>query len=197
MKSMRKFIIIAVLMLIFSTNVFANENVMISDIDNHWAQNEINLLINESVVQGYSDNTFRPNNNITVSELKEYNNLTSNVLSIGQRLIIKKKDLINDNTYIVKKGDTLYSIARIYNINVNDIKRINNLTDNNLAIGQKLILPIFDSGENMNLQTYTVKKGDTLYNIAKNYNVSVSELKNINNLTSNILTIGQKLSIPS
>ena len=44
---------------------------------------------------------------------------------------------------------------------------------------------------------YTVKKGDTLYNIAKNYNVSVDEIKSLNNLSSNVLSVGQKLTIPS
>lgn len=96
-----------------------------------------------------------------------------------------------DNEYIVKKGDTLYSIAKKYNTTVNEIKDINNLKSNTLSIGQILKIP-----ELIDENYYIVKKGDTLYSIAKKYNITVNELKNINNITSNILSINQKLIVP-
>lgn len=63
------------------------------------------------------------------------NNLSSNLLSIGQVLKIPTS---NQKTYIVQKGDSLYSIAKKYNTTVNDIKAKNNLTSNTLQIGQIL-----------------------------------------------------------
>jgi len=132
---------------------------------------------------------------ITVDELKNANNLSSNLLSIGQNLIIPGKDLdAIGKEYVVKKGDTLYSIARKYNTSVDNLKSINNITTDSLAIGQIIKLP---STSNVASDTYIVKKGDSLYSIARTYNTSVDKLKEINNLTSNALAIGQVLKLPS
>ena len=79
--------------------------------------------------------------NTTVDELKKINNLTSNLLSIGQILKIPIKEDITDDIYIVKSGDSLYQIAKKNNTTVNDIKSINNLVSNTLSIGQKLKIP--------------------------------------------------------
>ena len=133
--------------------------------------------------------------NIPVDELKRINNLTSNLLSIGQVLKIPgDNDDVEENKYTVKSGDTLYSIAREYNISVQDIKDANNLINNNLTIGQKLIIPTPTIESNDIV--YTVKKGDNLYSIAKTYGLTQQELMNYNNLTSNLLSIGQTLKIP-
>ena len=83
--------------------------------------------------------SLEPDHKITVDDIKRANNLTSNLLSIGQKLIIPTKEI--DNIYVVQKGDSLWSISRKYNITVDDIKRANNLTSNLLSIGQKLIIP--------------------------------------------------------
>lgn len=135
---------------------------------------------------------------LSVDELKSLNNLTSNSLSIGQSLLVKDEgkevtpDLEGYEYYIVKKGDTLYSIAKIYNTSVDKLKQINNLATSNLSIGQKLIVSETNFSNN-----YIVKSGDTLYGIAKRFNISVNELKNANNLNSDILSIGQSLIIPT
>ena len=132
---------------------------------------------------------------ITVDELKNANNLSSNLLSVGQNLIIPGKDLdATGEEYVVKKGDTLYSIARKYNTSVDNLKSINNIITDSLAIGQIIKLP---STSNVASDTYIVKKGDSLYSIARTYNTSVDKLKEINNLTSNALAIGQVLKLPS
>ena len=69
------------------------------------------------------------------------------------------------NYYIVKKGDTLYSIAREYGVSVDELKKSNNLQSNNLTIGMSLMIPEFDD-EVQNEEYYIVKAGDTLYKIA-------------------------------
>ena len=132
---------------------------------------------------------------ITVDELKNANNLSSNLLSVGQNLIIPGKEAqATGDEYVVKKGDTLYSIARKYNTSVDNLKSINNITTDSLAIGQIIKLPSTSSTAS---DTYIVKKGDSLYSIARTYNTSVDKLKEINNLTSNALAIGQVLKLPS
>lgn len=139
-------------------------------------------------------------NNTNVSELKKLNNLTSNSLSIGQKLKLptNNNETIEpipstSNTYIVKKGDSLYSIAKKYDTTVDSIKTTNNLTNNTLSIGQTLKIP-GTSIEQPN--SHTVSKGETLYSIATKYGVSVNDIKQKNNLTSNTLNIGQVLLLP-
>ena len=132
-----------------------------------------------------------------MDKLKELNNLTTNILSIGQVLKLPvettEEEIKEENTitYTVQKGDSLYSIAKEYNTTIDQIKEINNLESNLLSIGQVLKLPVETSLET----TYTVQKGDSLYSIAKKYNTTVDKLKELNNLTSNLLSIGQILIV--
>lgn len=138
-------------------------------------------------------------NNTTVDELKKTNNLTSNILSTGQLLKIPSA-LLPESTYIVKKGDSLYSIANKYNTTVDELKRINNLTSNILSIGQVLKLPsdkVSDVEKEENTISYTVQKGDSLYSIARKYSTTIDKIKDLNNLTTNLLSIGQVLLIPT
>ena len=130
----------------------------------------------------------------SVDELKKINNLDSNVISIGQVLKVPLKEIDTGETelYQVKAGDTLYGIANKYGITLKELKAINNLTDDKLAIGQLLNVP---SGLSL-ASAYTVSSGDTLYSIAKKFGIPVDKLKEANQLTSNMLSIGQKLIIP-
>ena len=126
--------------------------------------------------------------NITVEDLKKANGLTNNLLSIGQSLIIPYEM----ETYVITKGDTLYQIAKKYNITVKDLKKANNLTNDLLSIGQNLIIPSTSN----NYKIYEIKRGDTLYQIAKKFGTTIEKLKKINNLKSDNISIGQKLLIP-
>lgn len=102
---------------------------------------------------------------------------------------------LSNDYYIVKKGDNLYAIARMFNTTVDSIKKLNNLSSNNLSIGQRLTIKSIPSTLPDTNNYYIVKKGDNLYSIARKYNLTVAELKKNNNLSSNLLSIGQKLII--
>lgn len=135
--------------------------------------------------------------NIPVDEIIRINNLTSNILSIGQKIYLTENNK-NETIYIVQKGDTLYSISRKFNIPVNELKEINNLTNNEIYPGQELIIvekqeePII----NNDYDTYEVVKGDSLWSIANKYNIRVNDLIELNNLNDLTISIGQKLLVP-
>ena len=151
----------------------------------------------------------------SVDEIKKLNYLTSNSLIVGQVLRIpevytKPDDMVVPNyiSYTVKKGDTLYSIAKKYGVSADTIIQDNNLKNSNLSVGQILrirsgegeVLECFGEDYNdsiSNYKTYIVQKGDSLYTISRRYGVSVDDIKRVNNLKSNTLSIGQELLIPS
>lgn len=128
---------------------------------------------------------------VTVEEIKRINNLSSNLLQINQILYIPNitEDVAEKETYTIKAGDNLFSIANKFGVTVDAIKNANGLTSNLLGIGQILIIPT-------EYIKYTVKAGDSLWKIASQNNTSVDAIKAANNLKSDILNIGQVLKIP-
>lgn len=99
------------------------------------------------------------------------------------------------NTYTVKAGDTLWNIARRFNTTVEELMRLNNLTNDLIMIGKVLNLPAPSISTSTNI--YTVKAGDTLWNIARRFNTTVESLMDLNNLTSDLIMIGQKIMVPN
>ena len=116
-------------------------------------------------------------------------------------------------THTVASGETLYSISRQLNVTVAEIKEWNDLGDNNLAVGQSLVYFI-ESGEETSSAPeetsgpslisisvpqenayYTVKSGDNLTVIARAHSMTVPELRELNNLSSDMLRIGQRLTV--
>lgn len=167
--------------------------------------------INYTVQKGDSLYSIANKYNVSVDTLRKDNGLTSNLLNIGQVIRIRKPnedettilecfgpdytppDTTTTTTYTVKKGDSLYVIANKYNTSVSAIQNLNNLTNTNLSIGQVLKIPTNSSNNTIN--TYIVKSGDSLWSIAKKLNTTVDSIKRKNNLSSNKLSIGQKLNI--
>lgn len=138
---------------------------------------------------------------ITVDKLKDMNNLSSNMITVGQRLLVKDTSSSPDVGvyYTVKSGDTLYGIAKQYGLSVDDLKKMNNLTSNTLSINQKLLVSGTSTGgtpSTSQYDTYVVKSGDSLWSIASKHGTTVNNLKDINNLKSDLLSIGQKLLVP-
>ncbi len=131
----------------------------------------------------------------TINALKSANNLTNDNLQVGQVLTIPNGG--TTSTYTVKNGDSLWKIANQYGITVNELKSANGLTGDNLQIGQTLKIPVENGGTIDTDNTYTVKSGDSLWSIARTYNTTVDTLRRLNNLTSDILRIGQVLKVPS
>ena len=149
---------------------------------------------------------------VSVNQLKQWNNMKSDRLSIGQRLTVYSSGApmaqagndkpversTTETIHTVKSGETLGKIAQKYKCSVTDLKRWNNLQSTTIKVGQKLkVYP----PENQNVTTssgtttYTVKSGDSLWSIAKKYNVTVDHIKKLNNLNSNDLKVGQKLKL--
>ena len=142
---------------------------------------------------------------VSVTELAELNGIKGSNLAVGTILKIPSVSGTNPNNmfmYTVKSGDTLYKIATKYNTTPQKIIDLNYLKNSNIVPGQVLRIPeTYTKEEDMYMPNYTnyiVKKGDTLYGIAKNNNISVDTLIKDNSITSP-LNIGQilKIRIPS
>ncbi|MGM9971701.1 MAG: LysM peptidoglycan-binding domain-containing protein [Anaeroplasmataceae bacterium] len=150
-----------------------------------------NNTIKYTVQKGDTLYKIAMNNNTTVQELMNINNLSSSTIYIGQELIIPTNvPSTNTITYIVKKGDSLFKIGSLFGVDVNTIKNANNLKNDTIYINQELIIPL-----NKKLKEYIVQKGDTLYKIALANNTTVNFIMAVNNKTSDIIYIGEELLI--
>jgi len=159
---------------------------------------------------------------VTVGELKEWNNLQSNNLQTGQVLRITPLDNANLKTHKVQPGESLFGISRQYNVTIAELQEWNNLQDTNLEAGTELAIypreqtqentPSIDDLEQMDeeertsiverfsetaaeSEIYTVKRGDTLYDIARQHDMTITELKQINNLQDDMLRVGQRITV--
>ena len=154
---------------------------------------------------------------VSVSKLRQYNKLSSDLVKIGQLLVVRPKhtsagaqntsSLITSSTttHVVRKGETLSTLARRYGTSVSKLRELNHLRSTNIKIGQKLrvrssLSKAQASQTNKQSQrssvVHTVRRGDTLWAISKKYKVSLTRLKQANGMRSNKLRAGQKLRIP-
>ena len=163
----------------------------------------------------------------SVAQIKRWNGLRSNNIRVGQRLVIYKgggpssssssastssssaasgsQSPAPTGTYTVKSGDTLSGIATRHGVTVAQLKQWNNLTSNNIKIGQKLKMNSSSSASSSQstssaageYTTYTVKSGDSFYVIAKNYpGVSAQDIMDFNGLSSSKIKPGMTIKIP-
>lgn len=151
--------------------------------------NNLTIVIDYGYIDNTSDANFLKNNYEKLAEAV--------VKSIANYAGVSYSPANMEGYYIVKKGDSLWSIASKNNTTVDNIKKLNNLSSNNLSIGQVLKLSYDAEKEDIKESNiYTVKKRDSLWLIANKYGTTVDELKNANDLKSNTLSIGQTLIIP-
>jgi peptidoglycan endopeptidase LytF len=170
----------------------------------------------------------------TVEEIKKANNLSGNNLRIGQKLKIPATKNIDDDkivsqvnsestntasasdapgTHTVKKGESIFNIAKQYGITAYQIRKTNNLDNNELSTGQVLKISsdvkteIPASTKEKVVETnkatptddnfiYNVSSGETIFNIAKKFNLTAYQIRVANKLNDNTVTTGQKLIIP-
>ncbi|MCI9016725.1 MAG: LysM peptidoglycan-binding domain-containing protein [Clostridia bacterium] len=137
--------------------------------------------------------------NTTVNELVKLNNIENpNLIYVGQKILITASDKPNNDLkiYIVKRGDTLSKIAKKYKTTVNELVRLNNIKNPNLIyIGQKLIITSSNNTKETYIN-YIVKRGDSLWKIAKMYGTSIANIVRLNKIRNpNLIYTGQKLII--
>ena len=174
--------------------------------------------------QGDNLSTIAKKYNVSIDELKQWNDLSDNTIQLESKL--KIADIINDTKeestpkteiknveYVVQRGDNLNSIAKKNNVAVSDLKTWNDLTDDTIQLGDKIIVAkklVLDTNQsvaekhskkekvakNQNEDHYYVKKGDSLFSIAKKYpGVTISDIKKWNGIRGNELKPGMKLKI--
>ncbi|WJV31058.1 LysM peptidoglycan-binding domain-containing protein [Rossellomorea sp. AcN35-11] len=134
---------------------------------------------------------------VTVEQLMEANVLASDKLTTGQSLLVPDRPHTNHlDLYTVKKGDTLYSLAKKHGTTVEAIKHTNRKTTDQIKVGENLSLPIEAVSDNKVGEYYTVVPGDTLWGISHRYGVKAEEIVKENGLKMEMVLIGQNLFIP-
>lgn len=143
---------------------------------------------------------------VTINDIRNYNSLNiDEYLLIGQKIIVPANNSVppvdeNDQdriTHIVQSGDTLWKIAKNYDVTIDAIVSENNIDPNQyLEIGQKLAIPIHN--QELDNRTHIVQHGDTLWKIAQDYNTSIDAIVMANNISpDDYLLVGQNLIIPN
>jgi LysM repeat protein len=162
-----------------------------------------------TVSEGDNLTRIADNYGVEVADIKDWNELESDKITIGQKLKIytdKKTSTSSKKTktYTVKSGDNLTAIADANGVSVSDIKGWNDLNSDVIYEGQ--VLKLYASKESTKKDTkkkekksktayYTVKKGDNLTQIADKFDVSVSDIKKWNGIKGDVIEIGQKLIV--
>jgi len=181
---------------------------------------------------------------LTIAELKKKNKIKGNKLKLKQKIKVKDEETVvetinqpttnapqiaeskntsgkadaqksnteassksGDISHKVKKGETLYSIARQYNLSVDELKKINDIPNGKIRPGQELKVAqqqtdhqtknteVAKAETSQKLATHKVASGESLYSIAKMYGITVDELKRINNIPTGKIRPGQELKL--
>jgi LysM repeat protein len=156
---------------------------------------------------------------LSVGDLRRWNNLENDNLSTGQELRIAPPKADNQITHVVQPGETLFALSRKFSVTIAEIQQWNNLRDTNLETGKELIIfleedrqqvtetlpppveaetrqSIVRSSEAPAGNTYyNVRSGDTLFRIANEHGMTINELRELNSLDNDMLRIGQRLTV--
>ena len=114
-------------------------------------------------------------------------------LAMKRRLAQKSSvSKVGTGHHLVRRGQTLESIGRRYNLSVSELKRLNGIRGHLIYVGQKL--RVHDQHKSAD-SYYVIKKGDTLYSIARRYRTSVRDLQRKNRIRGSRVLIGQKIRL--
>jgi len=153
-----------------------------------------------TVSEGDNLSDIADDHNVSINDLKEWNDLDSDKILVGQKLKLQggSSSKSKTSTHTVTSGENLTMIADEYNMSVSDLKEINDLSSDVIMTGQKLKVKGSKSGKNTNSgnkSSHKVKSGETLASISDKYNVSISNLRKWNKLKSDKILIGQVIKI--
>lgn len=155
--------------------------------------------------------------NVTVGDLRRWNQLQSDELTTGSELLVGPPIREGAQKHRVERGETLFAISKKYGVSIAEIQAWNGLSNINLEVGQELVLypdseeavsePSVSLADRQSIvraddQTqsttyYTVRSGDTLTRIARTHDMSVDEIRTLNDLESDVISIGQRLTVRS
>ncbi len=205
---MKFFILSAIILLFGFTNLYAS-NFPADSIGMEKVDGRVYVL--HQVEQKETLYSLAQRYGVKIAAITAVNPDSENGLSIGQvlRIPVETEIPVKDGREVhkVSPKETLYSIARDYNVSVDDIKKWNKMSMNLLDIGQELVIypagektdqpsvPERNSGEVVNVETHVVQTGETLYSISRKYGASLENLRDWNSLQYNDISIGQELII--
>ena len=156
---------------------------------------------------------------ITVAELREWNGLAADDLSVGDVLRVAPPKEQSAISHTVQPQETLFSISRHYNVSIAEIQRWNDIETTSLSVGQELIIYADDEPETTGVSEsipapepretresivaptvaastyYTVQSGDYLNRIASEHGMTTDELRQLNNLQDDLIRVGQRLVV--
>jgi len=160
---------------------------------------------------------------VTVGDIRRWNRLQSDALSPGQELLVGPPRNDDSVIHTVEPEQTLFAISRLYDVTIAEIQSWNNLEGTQISEGQQLTIFQVPQSEATEMTAptsestgtddapresiirdregargttyYTVKSGDTLTRIARLHDMTIDQLRNLNNLQSDMLSIGQQLTV--
>ena len=166
--------------------------------------------VNYKVKRGDTLGVIAQRHGVRATTIRNANNIKGSTIRVGQILTIPgaKGSYASSNNsssngkpskYKVRSGDTLGGIAEKHGVRLASLKSANNISGSSIRVGQTLVIPngnhSSSKSSNGGPVSYKVKSGDTLWRIANKHNVTVANLKKWNNLKSNSLSPGKRLTI--
>ena len=153
-----------------------------------------------TVVRGDTLSTIAERYRVSLRELKNINNLRSNVAVLGKRLKLPAgaaQVTGGPAFHVIKRGDSLSKVSARYNVTIAALKALNNLKSDTVHLGQKIKLPAgINSGSVNEPRFHKVRRGDTLSEIAERYGSTEKKIMRANNMRNSTVMLGQTLKIP-
>jgi membrane-bound lytic murein transglycosylase D len=174
-----------------SSPAYSNDNSSESNTTENIATENNTIENNNEVTQSTQDYTYTIDNNNSQPESSEVPEVQQTKSGEPETKVESNKKNITSGTYTVSEGDNLSGIAAEFGISVSDLLDWNNLENDKIMVGQKLkVHPV-----NSKTSVHTVAEGENLSLIAKEYGLTLSELKELNDIDDDVIFVGQKLKV--